>query len=464
MNKQTTPKDDVFKVHIVAASLLAPYSNNARTHSPEQVRQIKQSMLEFGWTNPILADFAECHTVVAGHGRLMAALELYKEGHVIKTPSGADIPANHVPAIDCTGWSEPQRRAYVLADNKLALNAGWDVEMLKHELLELRDLDFDLGLTGFLPTEIDDLLDPKAGDANCDPDDLPSVVVDVVSTLGDVWICGDHRVMCGDATNFEHVERLLDGPEVKADMVWTDPPYLMDFTGAIGTHGEKRQRHEAITNDKMTKEQGERFLRDIASMIKAKCKGAFYISFYRLGIEWIMRAVTDSGLHWRNLIIWRKNNINLSNSDYKSQYEPLVYGFIDDYQSVLYGWTELHFFRGPKGQADVMEYGVPSVWDIDKTKKNELHPTVKPVALIERSIMNSSLSGQTVLDLFGGSGSTLIACEMTARKARMMELEPKYVDVICRRFHMFTGIVPSHAETGELFPLERFAEALPEQR
>jgi DNA modification methylase len=268
------------------------------------------------------------------------------------------------------------------------------------------------------------------------------VVVDVVSTLGDVWICGDHRVMCGDATNFEHVERLLDGPEVKADMVWTDPPYLMDFTGAIGTHGEKRQRHEAITNDKMTKEQGERFLRDIASMIKAKCKGAFYISFYRLGIEWIMRAVTDSGLHWRNLIIWRKNNINLSNSDYKSQYEPLVYGFIDDYQSVLYGWTELHFFRGPKGQADVMEYGVPSVWDIDKTKKNALHPTVKPVALIERSIMNSSLSGQTVLDLFGGSGSTLIACEMTARKARMMELEPKYVDVICRRFHMFTGIVP----------------------
>jgi DNA modification methylase len=232
-------------------------------------------------------------------------------------------------------------------------------------------------------------------------------------------------------------------------MVWTDPPYLMDFTGAIGTHGEKRQRHDAITNDKMTKEQGERFLRDIASMIKAKCKGAFYVSFYRLGIEWMMRAITDSGLHWRNLIIWRKNNINLSNSDYKSQYEPLVYGFIDDYQSVLYGWTDLHFFRGPKGQADVMEYGVPSVWDIDKTKKNALHPTVKPVALIERSIMNSSLTGQTVLDLFGGSGSHDDRGGKTGRKARLMELEPKYVDVICRRFHMFTGIVPTHAETGE---------------
>lgn len=466
MTKQTpvTTDNEIFKIHLLAASLLTPYSNNARTHSPEQVRQIKASMLEWGWTNPILADFSKSYEVIAGHGRLMAALELYKEGHVIKTPSGQNIPANHVPVIDCTGWSDEQRKAYVLADNKLALNAGWDLEMLKHELLDLRELDYDLGLTGFLPTELDDLLEPKTGDQHCDPDELPEPVVDVVSTLGDVWICGEHRVMCGDSTSFEHVERLLDGPEVKADMVWTDPPYLMDFTGAIGTHGEKRQRHEAIKNDKMSKEQGERFLRDIASMIKAKCKGAWYVSFYRLGIEWMMRAITDSGLHWRNLIIWRKNNINLSNSDYKSQYEPLIYGFDDDFQAVLYGWNELHFFRGPKGQSDVMEYGVPSVWDIDKTKKNALHPTVKPVALIERSIVNSSLTGQTVLDLFGGSGSTMIAAQVTGRKARLMELEPKYVDVICRRFHMFAGIVPVHAETGELFPLERFTEALPEQR
>jgi DNA modification methylase len=199
-------------------------------------------------------------------------------------------------------------------------------------------------------------------------------------------------------------------------------------------------------------------------MIKAKCKGAFYVSFYRLGIEWMMRAMTDTGLKWRNLLIWRKNNINLSNSDYKSQYEPLIYGFDDDYQAVLYGWADLHFFRGPKGQSDVMEVGRPSVWDIAKTKKNALHPTVKPVELVERSIENSSLSGQTVLDLFGGSGTTLIACQTKARKARLMELDPRYVDVICRRYNMFTGDIPVHAISGEPFPLEKFSEALPEQR
>lgn len=464
MTKKATATEDVFKIHLLAASLLSPYSNNARTHSPEQVRQIKASMLEWGWTNPILADFSSGYSLVAGHGRLMAALELYKEGHVIKTPSGQEIPANHVPVIDCTGWSDDQRRAYVLADNKLALNAGWDLEMLKHELIELRDIDFNLDLTGFMPTEVDELLAPKVGEAKCDPDELPETFTEAVSNFGDVWVCGEHRVMCGDSTSFENVETLLGGPEVKADMVWTDPPYLMDFTGSIGTHGEKRQRHAAIANDKMSPEEGERFLRDICAMIKAKCIGAFYVSFYRLGIEWMMRAMTDVGLKWRNLIIWRKNNINLSNSDYKSIYEPLILGWSDDYIPVFYGWADLHFFRGERGEKDVNEVGIPSVWDIDKTKKNALHPTVKPVALVERSIGNSSLTGQTVLDLFGGSGTTLIACEMTGRKARIMELEPKYVDVVCRRYHMFSGLVPVHAETGEPFPLERFTEALAEQR
>lgn len=462
--KAAVVEDDGFKIHLLAASLLSPYSNNARAHSPEQVRQIKASMLEWGWTNPILADFSANYLVVAGHGRLMAALELYKEGHVIKTPSGKPLPANHVPVIDCTGWTEQQRKAYILADNKLALNATWDVEMLKTELIDLRDSEFDLGLVGFLPSEVDDLLAPKVGEALCDPDEIPEPVTEAVSGFGDLWVCGNHRVMCGDSTSFENVEMLLGGPDVKVDLVWTDPPYLMDFTGSIGTHGESRSRHDKIANDKMGKEEGERFLRDITAMIKAKCNGAFYVSFYRLGIEWMMRAMTDVGLKWRSLIIWRKNNINMSNSDYKSQYEPLLFGWSDDYVPVLYGWTDLHQFRGPKGQADVMEVGIPTVWDIDRTKKNSLHPTVKPVALVERSIVNSSLTGQSVLDLFGGSGTTLVACEKTGRHARVMELEPKYVDVICRRYHMFTGLVPIHAETGEPFPLERFTTALPEQR
>ena len=236
----------------------------------------------------------------------------------------------------------------------------------------------------------------------------------------------------------------------------------MNFTGAIDGKGNTRSKHDKIANDSMSKEDGERFLRDITTMIKVKVNGAFYVSFYRLGIEWMMRAMTDVGLKWRNLIIWKKNQINLSNSDYKSIYEPILFGWADDYHAVLYGWGDKHFFRGSKGQPDAMEVGIPSVWEIERTKKNSLHPTVKPVALVERSVLNSSLPGETWLDLFGGSGTTLIACQMTGRKARLMELEPKYVDVICRRYAMFTGDVPVHAVTGEKFPLDKFSQ-LPEQ-
>lgn len=455
-----------YQVRLMDAQSLVPYARNSRTHSPDQVRQIKSSILEWGWTNPILADLASGNVIVAGHGRQMAALELFKDGAQIKLPGGRLLPAGKIPVIDCSGWSEAQRRAYVIADNKLALNAGWDNEMLAVELEELRDLDFDLLLTGFGASELADLLDPSTLEPKCDPDEIPTPEVEVFSKKGDLWICGDHRVLCGDSTSFEDVERLLGGKDVLADCVWTDPPYLMAFEGAINHEGKKSKSgaaHKAIANDKMSKEDGERFLRDVTSMIKAKCRGAFYVSFYRLGIEWMMRAMTDVGLKWRNLIIWRKNNHNLSNSDYKSIYEPILFGWSDDYHAVLYGWTEEHMFRGPKGERDVLEVGIPSVWDIEKTKKNALHPTVMPVALVERSIKNSSLPGQTVLDLFGGSGTTLIGAQMTGRHARLMELEPAYVDVICRRFHMFTGLVPVHAETGEPFPIEKFGQ-LPEQK
>lgn len=453
-----------FQIVLIDALSLNPYSKNSRIHSAEQVRQIKNSMMEWGWTNPILADLSANNTVIAGHGRLMAAIDLIRDAVPIRTPSGGVIPEGKVPVIDCAGWSENQRKAYIIADNKLAENASWDVGLLKSELSDLKEDDFDLSTIGFLPAELADMLSPEAPEQKCDPDELPDTPIEPVSVPGDVWVCGDHRVMCGDATSFNDVDELLGGVNVKADMVWMDPPYLMDFTGSIGTHGEKRQRHEKIANDKMSAKDGERFLRDIAGMVKARCSGAFYITFYRLGIEWLMRACTDAGLQWRNLIIWRKNNINLSPSDYKSQYEPMLYGWSDDYIPMLYGWSDLHMFRGPRGQSDVMDVGIPSVWDIDKTKKNVLHPTVKPVALVERSINNSSLPGQTVLDLFGGSGTTLIAAHMTGRHARILELEPRYVDVICRRFHMFSGQVPVHAETGEPFPIERFSDPLPEQK
>ncbi len=434
------------KVKKVDIEKLIPYARNARTHSPAQVQQIASSIREFGWTNPMLVDGE--NGIIAGHGRLAAAQLL---------------GLKRVPVIELSGLSEAQKRAYILADNKLALNAGWDVEMLKVELEELRDLDYDLLMTGFSSVELADMLNPDVLEPKCDPDEIPESAVEPYSKPGDLWLCGDHRVLCGDSVNIQHVERLLGGGDVQVDCVWTDPPYLMDFQGAIGGDGKTRSKHDKIANDKMGKEEGEKFLRDITSMIKVKCRGAFYVSFYRLGIEWMMRAMTDVGLKWRNLIIWKKNQINLSNSDYKSIYEPILFGWADDYHAVLYGWGDKHFFRGSKGQPDAMEVGVPSVWEIERTKKNALHPTVKPVALVERSLLNSTLPGETVMDLFGGSGTTLIAAQMTGRKARLMELEPKYVDIICRRFAMFTGLTPIHAETGEPFPLDKF-EQLPEQK
>lgn len=436
----------VLKPELHDVDKLIPYARNARTHSSSQVQQIAASIKEFGWTNPILIDGE--NGIIAGHGRLAAAQLL---------------GIKRVPCLNLSHLSDAQRRAYILADNKLALNAGWDIEMLKIELEDLKAEEFDLSLTGFDAGELTDLLEPNLIEPKCDPDDIPEAAsVEPHSVPGDIWVCGDHRVMCGDSVNIEHVEQLL-GEQDKADHAWTDPPYLMDFTGAIDGQGNTRSKHDKIANDKMSKEDGEQFLRDITTMIKMKVRGAFYVSFYRLGIEWMMRAMTDVGLKWRNLIIWKKNHLNLSNSDYKALYEPILHGWADDYFPVLYGWADKHNFRGPKGAVDVMDVGIPSVWEIERTKKNALHPTVKPVALVERSIVNSSTLGETWLDLFGGSGTTMIACQATGRRARLMELEPKYVDIICRRYHMFTGEVPVHAETGEPFPIDKF-DKLEEQK
>jgi len=451
------------RVQLIGIDVLVPYARNSRKHSTEQIAQIKASMVEWGWTNPILADLSKESVVVAGHGRLIAARELNASGVVIKLPNGSDLKSGFVPVIDCSGWTDAQRRAYVIADNKTSMNSSWDLDMLQIELGDLREEDFDLSLTGFDKMEIADLLDPVLEEPKCDPDEIPPAdSVEPCSKVGDVWLCGRHRVMCGDSLNVLSVESLMGGKE-NANHAWMDPPYLMNFTGAIDGDGKTRSKHDAIKNDKMSTKDGEKFLLDICAMIKLKVDGAFYISFYRLGIERIMRAITDSGLHWRNLIIWKKNHINLSNSDYKAIYEPIMFGWADDYYPVLYGWNNDHSFRGPKGQADVMEVGIPSIWEIARTKKNAIHPTVKPTALVERSILNSSLPDEIWLDLFGGSGTTLIACHMTGRVARLMELEPKYADVIVRRYAMFTGEVPVLESTGDPFPLEKF-EALPEQK
>lgn len=394
---------------------LIPYVNNSRTHDEAQVAQIASSIKEFGFTNPILID--DEGSIIAGHGRVMAARKLNLDT---------------VPTITLSGLSEIQKRAYIIADNKLALNAGWDNELLMLELNALSDADYDLDLTGFSADEISDLMPEQITEGLTDEDAVPDVPEVPHTVLGDVWILGKHRVMCGDSTSIDEVEKLM--PET-ANMIFTDPPYLMDFTGGIHADGTKsyNAKHGVIKNDKMSEKDGDDFLDAINSIIKIKVDGAFYITFYRLGINKYYASMDRVGLQCRSLVIWDKGNHTLSNSDYMSMYEPM-----------FYGWVNNHKFYGGKNGMDI--------WRIKRTAKNDLHPTMKPVELVEKAIQDGSQINALVLDLFGGSGTTVIACEKHGRHARLMELDPKYCDVIIKRWQDFTGKKATHADTGLEFP------------
>jgi DNA modification methylase len=290
---------------------------------------------------------------------------------------------------------------------------------LSIELADLQELGFDLNLTGFNADELANLLQPEQVDGLTDENEIPPVPEEPKTKLGDIYQLGDHRLMCGDSTSIDDVEKLM--PET-ANMIFTDPPYLMDFTGGIHADGSKsfNASHGAIKNDKMSKEEGNNFLDSINSMIQIKVDGAFYISFYRLGIDNYYSSLNRTGLKPRSLIIWDKGNHTLSNSDYMSMYEP-----------IFYGWVNNHKFYGGNNGMDI--------WKVKRTAKNELHPTMKPVELVEKAVLDGSAVNGVVLDLFGGSGTTLIACEKHNRHAYLMELDPKYCDVIVKRWEDFTG-------------------------
>jgi DNA modification methylase len=396
----------------VKVEALIPYAKNSRTHDDAQVAQIAASIKEFGWTNPILVDGEK--GIIAGHGRLMAARKL---------------GMTQVPVIELKGMTEAQKKAYVIADNKLAMNAGWDNDFLTLELKDLEAEGFDLALTGFDDKELDALLNVIEGtEGLTDEDDVPAVPEEPKTKLGDVYILGNHRLMCGDSTSTDAVDLLMENK--KADMVFTDPPYNMDFTGGIHADGSKsfNAKHGGIKNDKMSQSEAADFFDAINSIIYAYCVGAFYITFYRLGIGEYWKSLERVNLKVRSLIIWDKGNHTLSNSDYMSKYEP-----------IFYGWTgDNHKFYGGNNGMDI--------WEIKRTAKNDLHPTMKPVELIEKALEDASKSGNLVLDLFGGSGSTMIACEKLGRKARLMELDPKYCDVIVKRWEDFTGKTATLAE------------------
>lgn len=338
------------EVSLLGVESLLPYARNSRTHSDAQVAAVAASIREFGFTNPVLV--RGDGTIVAGHGRVLAARKLGMA---------------EVPCIDVSHMSEAQMRAYVIADNKLAEQAGWDEEVLKEELRDLLEAGFDIGLTGFTEDDAAALQAATSMLGNTDPDAVPDVPEVPVSKPGDVWLLGPHRVMCGDSLSMDDVGRLMQGK--RSDIVWTDPPYLMNFTGAIGGDGDTKSKHKPIANDKLSKADGEKFLRDFTGQLRAWCNGAWYVTFYRLGIDGMFGALRANGLKCRNLIIWKKNHLTLSNSDYKSIYEPMFIGWADDYQPIFYGWNMDHPWHGKKGETDVWEIDLPSVWEIARTKK-----------------------------------------------------------------------------------------------
>ena len=394
--------------------LLIPYARNAKQHSAAQVAQIAASIREFGWGAPILVDGQ--NNVIAGHGRLLAARKL---------------GMSDVPVIALDHLTDTQRRALILADNKIGENASWEDELLGLELAELKDAGFDLALTGFSPEEWDALIagGETSEDGLTDDDAVPEVTENPISRTGDIWLLGEHKLICGDATKPEDYQALL-GDEL-VDMTFTDPPYNVNYANTAKY--KMRGKNRPILNDNLGIEFGT-FLVAACKNVLNVTKGAVYIAMSSSELDTLQAAFREAGGRWSTFIIWAKNTFTLGRADYQRQYEP-----------ILYGWREgaAHFWCGARDQGDV--------WNIKKPHKNDLHPTMKPVELVERAVRNSSKTQDIVLDPFGGSGTTLIACEKAGRRARLIELDPKYVDVIVKRWQDFTGKEAKRATDGAKF-------------
>ena len=330
--------------------------------------------------------------------------------------------------IELAHMSEAQKRAYVLADNQLALNAGWDEELLRLELADLSELGFDLGLIGFGEGELERLL-AGGKEGLTEDDEAPALPEQAVTQPGDLWILGEHRLLCGDATVHRPMSSGCWAGQL-ADMTWTDPPYNVDYGSSAK---DKLRGNNGILNDDLGS-GFEAFLHDACANILSVTKGAVYVCMSSSELHTLQRAFTAAGGKWSTFVIWAKHTFTLGRADYQSQYEP-----------ILYGWPAGHdrYWCGARDQGDV--------WFVDKPARNDLHPTMKPVALVERAIRNSSKSRDIVLDPFGGSGSTLIACEKAGRQARLVELDPKYCDVIVQRWQEWTGGTATLEEDGRSF-------------
>ena len=387
-------------------SKIKPYNKNAKKHPDKQLKQIANSLKEFGWQQPIIIDKKD--EIIVGHGRWMA-YNKYPEG--IKEP--------WIRKED--KLTPKQVKAYRLADNKLN-ESDWEMDLVIEELKGLDD-EHLVDLTGF---DKDLLIEPDDKD-----DEVPEVPEEAKSKLGEIYQLGNHRIMCGDSTKVEDVEKLMD--DKKADMVFTDPPYNIDFKGTLGytskdgkmvsmKEGYKvpNAQYEDIKNDKIEKEDFKSFINNVLVIVKEYCTGGWYICFSSSTLNELLIPLIDCEMKWKSIIIWNKNQSPMGGGHFRRKYEPIVYGY---FNNLFYG----------------KEYSEDDVWNIDRTKKNDLHPTMKPVELVTKAIGFSSNANGIVMDLFLGSGSTLIACEKTNRICYGMELDPKYVQVIIQRYEDYTN-------------------------
>jgi len=391
MGKTTTD------MKLVSISKLVPYVNNARTHSPEQINKLRSSLREFGFINPVIID--KDYGIIAGHGRVIAAKE-----------EGID----EVPCVFVDYLTEAQKKAYILADNRMAMDAGWDEELLKLEIESLRAEDFDVSFTGFDEKELADLFKDKETEVKDDDYDL-TAALEKASFVekGDVWVVGRHRLVCGDATNPDDVSKLMDGK--RANLVLTDPPYGVSFKSSSGL---------TIQNDSMKNEEFYDFLyKAFANMANhLEPGGAAYV--FHADTEGLnfRQAFIAAGFHLAGCCIWVKDSLVLGRSDYQWQHEPVLYGFLQNGK---------HAWYSDRKQT--------TIWNFKKPKRNENHPTSKPLDLLSYPIGNSSQENGIVVDTFGGSGSTLMACEQAKRICYTMELDEKYASVILRRYVDDTG-------------------------
>ena len=385
------------EMQLVPIGKLVPYVNNARTHSKEQITKLRSSLREFGFVNPVIIDRE--FNVIAGHGRILAA----KEENI-----------EQVPCVFVDHLTEAQKKAYILADNRFALDAGWDEDMLRVEMEALQGMDFDISLTGFDEAEIADLFAADDNEAQEDDfDEDAALQAEPFVKTGDLWLLGKHRLLCADSTKPEDVKRLMDGK--KANVCITDPPYACNYTGGTGMK---------IMNDNL---KGEEFYQFLLSAFKNAYENladgaAIYIFHSDAEKVNFYNAVVAAGFHYSTTCIWVKQSLVLGRFDYQMRHEPVIYAFKD---------TVKHKFYGDRKQT--------TVWEFDRPSKSKLHPTTKPLPLIAYPMKNSSLVNSIVLDLFGGSGSTLMAAEQMDRTAYLMELDPVYASAIVRRFVAYRG-------------------------